>query len=124
MRAGMAGHHTQSALWRPLHSICCAHTPLLAHRACGYSSARCNWKRAKSTIARRYSAAERAELAGGKAADWGRESWQISHDFIYPETFSCDPCEGELPRETALSQELIERSAPIARRRVLQAGAR
>ena len=75
-------------------------------------------------IARRYSAAERAELAGGKAADWGRESWQISRDFIYPETFGCDPCEGELPRETALSQELIERSAPIARRRVLQAGLR
>ena len=68
--------------------------------------------------------AERAELAGGNAADWGRESWQISRDFIYPETFGCDPCEGELPRETALSQELIERSAPIARRRVLQAGLR
>ena len=75
-------------------------------------------------IARRYSAAERAGLAGGNAADWGRESWQISRDFIYPETFGCAPCEGELPREVALSQELIARSVPIARRRVLQAGLR
>ena len=75
-------------------------------------------------IARRYSAAERAGLAGGNAADWGRESWQISRDFIYPETFGCAPCEGELPREVGLSQELIARSVPIARRRVLQAGLR
>jgi hypothetical protein len=75
-------------------------------------------------IARRYSAAERAELAGGTSADWGRESWEIARSFVYPETFGCDPCTGELPRETALSQELIVRSAPIARRRVLQAGLR
>jgi len=75
-------------------------------------------------IARRYSPAERAELAGGNAADWGRESWEIARGFVYPETFGCDPCAGELPRETALSQELIARSAPIARRRVLQAGLR
>ena len=79
---------------------------------------------ARPSLVRRYTAAERAELAGGTPADWGRESWQISRDFIYPETFGCDPCKGELPRETALSQELIERSAPIARRRVLQAGLR
>ncbi len=75
-------------------------------------------------IARRYSAAERATLAGGNAADWGRESWAISRDFIYPETFGCDPCEGELPREVALSQDLLDRANPIARRRVLQAGLR
>ena len=75
-------------------------------------------------IVRRYSAEERAELAGGKAADWGRESWQIARSFIYPETFGCNPCEGELPKEVALSQDLLDRSNPIARRRVLQAGLR
>jgi hypothetical protein len=75
-------------------------------------------------IVRRYSAEERAELAGGNAADWGRESWQISRDFIYPQVFGCDPCEGELPEEVALSQEVLDRSIPIARRRVLQAGLR
>ncbi|MEX0341332.1 MAG: S1/P1 nuclease [Erythrobacter sp.] len=75
-------------------------------------------------IVRRYSAEERAALAGGNAADWGRESWAISRDFIYPEVFGCDPCEGDLPNETSLSQELLDRSIPIARRRVLQAGLR
>lgn len=75
-------------------------------------------------VVRRYSASERAELAGGRAADWGRESWQISRDFVYPETFGCNPCANDLPREVALSQDVIDRALPVARRRVLQAGLR
>ncbi len=75
-------------------------------------------------VVRRYSAVERAELAGGSAADWGRESWQLSREFVYPEAFDCNPCSGELPAETALTQEDIVRAAPVARRRVLQAGLR
>ncbi|WP_435199277.1 S1/P1 nuclease [Qipengyuania sp. 902] len=75
-------------------------------------------------VVRRYSAAERAELAGGRAADWGRESWQLSRDFVYPQAFGCNPCDGELPDETVLSQDVLDRSIPIARRRVLQAGLR
>lgn len=75
-------------------------------------------------VVRRYSAAERVKLAGGRAADWGRESWQLSRDFVYPQAFGCDPCDGELLDETVLSQEVLDRSIPIARRRVLQAGLR
>ena len=75
-------------------------------------------------VARRYTAQERAELAGGTSADWGRESWEIAREFIYPETFGCDPCEGDLPDQVDMSQAIIDRSLPIARRRVLQAGLR
>ena len=80
---------------------------------------------ASSPLVRRYSAEERAELGGGSPADWGRESWETSRDFVYPTAFDRPPCEGEdLPDETALTQEDIERAIPIAQRRVTQAGIR
>lgn len=75
-------------------------------------------------VVRRYSAAERAELAGGDAAEWGRESWQLSREMVYPNAFDRDPCEGELPDATALTQEDIVEAVPISRRRVIQAGLR
>lgn len=76
-------------------------------------------------VARRYAPAERAELGGGTAADWGRESWQIARDFIYPTAFHTeDVCSGDLPKKTALTQEDIVAGVPIARRRVVQAGIR
>lgn len=76
-------------------------------------------------LVRRYSLAERAELGGGSAADWGRESWQIARDFIYPTAFHTDDvCSGDLPMKTALTQEDIVAGVPIARRRVQQAGVR
>ncbi|WP_284126488.1 S1/P1 nuclease [Parerythrobacter aestuarii] len=79
---------------------------------------------ANPSLVRRYSAAEKAELAGGTPADWGRESWVTSRDFVYPEAFDCTDCSGELPGETALTQEDIERAIPISQRRVTQAGLR
>ena len=76
-------------------------------------------------VVRRYSAAERAELAGGQPDDWGRESWEIARSFVYPTAFDSDNvCAGPLPEKTALSQEDIARGVPIARRRVVQAGLR
>ena len=76
-------------------------------------------------LVRRYSVEERAELGGGTPADWGRESWETSRDFVYPNAFDRPPCEGEdLPDETALTQEDIERAIPISQRRVTQAGIR
>jgi len=75
-------------------------------------------------IVRQYGEHERAELTGGAAADWGRESWQIARDFLYPNAFDREPCTGDLPRETALTQQDIVEAAPIARRRVQQAGLR
>jgi len=76
-------------------------------------------------VVRRYSAAERAELAGGAPDDWGRESWEIARSFVYPTAFDTeDLCSQPLPAKTALSQEDIIRGVPIARRRVVQAGLR
>ncbi|KPP94354.1 S1/P1 nuclease [Erythrobacter sp. HL-111] len=76
-------------------------------------------------VVRRYSPAERADLGGGTPADWGRESWRISRDFVYPTAFDTeDVCGSELPMETKLSQEDIARGVPIAKRRVQQAGIR
>src|SRR3546814_9562400 len=65
-------------------------------------------------IVRRFSAAERAELGGGAPADWGRESWQIARDFVYPNAFDRDACEGDLPGETSLTQEDIVKAVPVA----------
>ncbi|WP_298469969.1 S1/P1 nuclease [uncultured Erythrobacter sp.] len=76
-------------------------------------------------VVRRYSPAERADLGGGAPTDWGRESWAISRDFIYPTAFDTDNvCGQELPGKTALSQDDIVRGVPIAKRRVQQAGIR
>lgn len=75
-------------------------------------------------VVRRYASAERAELGGGSPADWGRESWEVAREFLYPTAFDQEPCAGELPDETALTQEDIVASVPIARRRVQQAGIR
>lgn len=75
-------------------------------------------------LVRRYSAEEHAALAGGDAADWGRESWQAARDFVYPNAFDTDPCAGELPGETALTQEDIVEALPVAQRRIQQAGLR
>ncbi len=79
---------------------------------------------AQPSLVRRYSEAEKAELAGGTAADWGRESWEISRDFVYPNAFDCSDCTGELPKETALTQEDIAAAVPVSQRRVTQAGLR
>ena len=79
---------------------------------------------ARPALVRRYSPAEKAELAGGGPADWGRESWRISREFIYPQAFDCDPCEGPLPDETALTQDDIVAALPVSQQRVTQAGLR
>ena len=75
-------------------------------------------------IVRRYSAEERGDLGGGEPADWGRESWQIARDFVYPNAFDSAPCEGDLPAKTALTQQDIVDAVPVSRRRVQQAGIR
>ena len=79
---------------------------------------------ARPSLVRRYSAAERAELAGGEPADWGRESWETARDFVYPNAFDRSPLDGPLPDETALTQEDIEAAIPVSQRRVTQAGLR
>ena len=75
-------------------------------------------------VVRRYSAAEKAELATGDVADWGRESWQLARDFVYPDAFGKPPCPGDLPKDAVLTQDAIDKAVPVARRRVEQAGLR
>lgn len=76
-------------------------------------------------LVRRYTPAERAALAGGTVADWGRESWQLART-IYARAFGRDdPCTGgALPRGTVWSDAAIEQSLPDARQRIVQAGLR
>ncbi|MFA9200599.1 MAG: S1/P1 nuclease [Cypionkella sp.] len=75
---------------------------------------------ASPPLVRRYGAAERAALAGGAPADWGRESWALARDFVYPNAFGS----GGPGREAALTQEAIVAALPVAQRRVAQAGLR
>ena len=80
---------------------------------------------ARPALVRRYDATERAALGGGDPAEWGRESWLISRDFVYPEAFdTADVCGTELPNRTALTQDDILRALPVSQRRVTQAGIR
>ena len=80
---------------------------------------------ARPSLVRRYSPAELAELGGGTSADWGRESWQIARDFVYPTAFDTNaPCEQDLPDSVQLTQEDIAAAIPISQRRVTQAGLR
>ncbi|MCT2557436.1 S1/P1 nuclease [Tsuneonella sp. YG55] len=75
---------------------------------------------ANPPLVRRYTAAERAELGGGGAADWGRESWALAKGFVYPNAF------GDAPPANAatLTQDAIAAAVPVAERRITQAGIR
>ncbi len=75
-------------------------------------------------LVRRYSVEERAAIATGGPHDWGRESWQLARDFVYRNAFDRDPCEGDLPLQTTLTQEDIMEAIPVSQQRVTQAGLR
>jgi len=76
-------------------------------------------------LVRRYSAAERAALAGGTPADWGRESWELARTFVYANALGRDLAPGEAsPKQATLSQEAIVAAVPVAERRIEQAGLR
>lgn len=79
---------------------------------------------ANPPLVRRYSASERAGLAGGTPADWGRESWKLARDFVYPMGFDGKACGGKLPVHGSMSEKEIEASLPLVRKRIEQAGLR
>jgi hypothetical protein len=80
---------------------------------------------ANPPLVRRYSPAERAELAGGTPADWGRESWELARGFVYANALGRELAPGEdSPEEATLSQEAIVAAVPVAQRRIEQAGLR
>lgn len=76
-------------------------------------------------LVRRYTPAERAALAGGTAADWGRESWKLAGGFVYPNALGQPLTPGEKsPDSVTLTQEAIVAAVPVAERRITQAGLR
>ncbi len=75
---------------------------------------------ANPSLVRRYSPTERAELGGGTPADWGRESWELAKDFVYPNAFG-DAAPSD---KAALTQQAIVAAVPVAERRIEQAGIR
>jgi hypothetical protein len=84
---------------------------------------------AQPPLVRRYDAAERASLGGGKPEDWLRESWQIARDFLYPQAFGGQiPCGdgkgGAEPKLTTWPEPAIQASVPIVQKRIEQAGLR
>ncbi|WJY17443.1 S1/P1 nuclease [Pseudoblastomonas flavescens] len=79
----------------------------------------------RDNVVRRYTAEERAALGGGDSAEWGRESWSIAREIVYPNAFEVDDaCGQELPDSTVLTQRAIVAAAPVANRRIRQAGIR
>ena len=80
---------------------------------------------AEPALVRRYSAGERADLAGGTVADWGRESWQLART-IYGRAFGRDdPCAAAAPAgPSQWSDAAIAASVPDAQRRIVQGGLR
>lgn len=76
-------------------------------------------------LVRRYSAAERAAMAGGTPADWGRESWELARGFVYPNALGRPLAAGEVsPDSATLTQDAIVAAVPVAERRIAQAGLR
>lgn len=75
-------------------------------------------------LARHYSAQERAAIATGTVADWGRESWEIAGSLVYPEATGGPPCGKAPPKEGTWSNAAIEKSIPVAQQRIQQAGLR
>lgn len=75
-------------------------------------------------LVRRYSPAEKAELAGGTVADWARESWVLASQMVYPLAFDAAPCAGPAPRAVIWTDADIEASIPALQKRIEQAGLR
>lgn len=78
---------------------------------------------ATPSLVRRYSPEQRAALAGGSMADWGKESWELARR-VYTRAFGFDPCEGKAPEKITWSNEAIVEFIPDAQRRISQAGLR
>ena len=74
------------------------------------------------SLVRRYSAAERARLAGGTVTEWSRESRQVAHEAYDAATGgqACVP----YPARGALDEAAIARLVPVARLEVQRGGLR
>ena len=75
-------------------------------------------------LVRGYSDAEKAQFGGGTPFDWGRESWDLARTLIYPAALGGDPCRAGAPRFAHFDQAALDRTGPVARTRIVQAGLR
>ena len=74
------------------------------------------------SLVRRYPAATRASVAAGGVTDWSRESWQVSHNFVYA-SVEDDAC-GPNPARIVMDEATIARLVPVARLQVERGGLR
>lgn len=104
-RYGAAPANNLHALW----------DGLLAERA--ISSAR-------PPLVRHYPAAVRAKLGAGSVADWEKESWAVSRDFLYPRAFGGLPCGKPEPKTIQWTEDDTQAALPVVDRQVEKAGLR
>ena len=76
-----------------------------------------------ASLVRRFPTAERMRVAAGSVTDWSRESWQVSHDFVYASALGGDACAPN-PARVTLDQATIARLVPVARLEVERGGLR
>ena len=75
------------------------------------------------SLVHRYPAATRAKIARGGVVDWSRESWRVSHDYVYATALHGEPCQPN-PAKVTLDEATIETLIPVARLEVLRGGLR
>lgn len=76
-------------------------------------------------LVRRYSAQEKAELAGGTVADWGRESWEASRNFAYKTALGGDPCSLPAPdKPVTIDEQDVAATKDVLRERIERGGLR
>ena len=73
-------------------------------------------------IVRGYSRRERAALASGTIADWGKDSWEVSRS-VYADLNGGDPCK-PITTRVAITEPMIEKWVPEARNQVIKSGLR
>jgi hypothetical protein len=67
--------------------------------------------------------AERSAYRQGTLADWGKESWQVAHDFAYGSMLQ-DPC-GPMPAtRPVMTEAIVQKLIPVLRLQVAKGGIR
>jgi hypothetical protein len=75
-------------------------------------------------LVRRYTADEAAALSAGTAADWSRESWQISRDYVYTGALNGDPCGPKPSGVVTIDEADIAASRDMLRLQIQRGGLR
>jgi hypothetical protein len=72
-----------------------------------------------------YTAYERASIATGDVYDWAQESWQMSHDVVYPQVFGkVLTAQDKTEKNVTISEVSLDADVQLVRQRIQQAGLR